>query len=484
MKKKGDRVNKNELNLSFTDLELSPEAMVQIGEAAVKAIVEHIKKLPEAPSFNLENSVETARSMREPPPERGADFASLLAFLMHQVIPLSIATPHPGYLAYIPGGGLYPSAIADFIAAATNRYVGAWFPAPAAARLEANVLEWFAQWMQYPQSARGILTSGGSLANFSAIVAARRHLLGDDLSNGTIYATNQAHLCIIKAAVLAGIPQSNIRILDVDENFRAIPDLFESAIKKDQKKGMKPFLIISSAGTTNTGAVDPLPDLASIAKSFGLWHHIDAAYGGFFNLCAEGKKILRGIDQSDSIVLDPHKGLFVPYGTGSLLVKDGELLRQAHMFSADYLQDLSIPEGEINATDYSPELSRSFRGLRVWLPLKLFGVQAFRENLAEKLRLTKWMYQQFLKEPGFECFSEPELSVIAFRYHPKRGEIKAFNRQLLEKINNSKRIYLSSTMLRGEFAIRVCILSFRTHQAVVEEAFEIIKTSARKLDSH
>jgi aromatic-L-amino-acid decarboxylase len=206
MKKKGDRVNKNELNLSFTDLELSPEAMVQIGEAAVKAIVEHIKKLPEAPSFNLENNVETARSMREPPPEGGADFASLLTFLMHQVIPLSITTPHPGYLAYIPGAGLYPSAIADFIAAATNRYVGAWFPAPAAARLEANVLEWFAQWMQYPQSARGILTSGGSLANFSAVVTARRHLLGDDLSNGTIYATNQAHLCIIKAAVLAGIP--------------------------------------------------------------------------------------------------------------------------------------------------------------------------------------------------------------------------------------------------------------------------------------
>ncbi len=484
MKKKEDKLGNNSQSPSNTNLELSSEAMTQIGEAAVKAIVEHIKNLPKAPSFNLENSIEIARSLREPPPEYGTDFNSLLNFFMNQVVPLSITTPHPGYLAYIPGGGLYPSAIAAFIAAATNRYVGTWFPAPAAARLEANVLEWFAQWMEYPQSARGILTSGGSLANFSAIVTARRHLLGDDLSLGTIYTTNQAHLCIVKAAVLAGIPQSNIRLLGVDENFRAIPDLFESAIKEDQKKGLRPFLLISNAGTTNTGAVDPMLDLASIAGNYGLWHHIDAAYGGFFNLCDEGKRVLKGIDHSDSIVLDPHKGLFVPYGTGSLLVKDGELLKQAHMFAADYLQDLSIPEGEINATDYSPELSRSFRGLRVWLPLKLFGVKAFRDNLAEKLQLTKWMYHQFLKQPNFECFSKPDLSVIAFRYHPKKGEINVFNKQLLEKINNSKRIFLSSTLLKGEFVIRVCILSFRTRKAIVEEAFDIIKTSAQELDGY
>ena len=467
--------------MKVTDLELTSEAMLQIGDAAIKAAVDHIIDLPNAPRSNLESGPEIARSLREPPPEKGTDFESLLDFLMNKVIPVSINTPHPAYMGYIPGGGLYPSAIADFLGAATNRFTGAWFAAPAAARLEANVLEWFSQWMGYPESARGILTSGGSLANFSAVVTARRYFLGDDISRGTVYASNQAHHCVMKTAILAGIPERNIRLLEVDANFRAIPDLFERAIKTDIRKGMKPFFLVASAGTTNTGAVDPMSELAIIAKKYGLWYHIDAAYGGFFNLCEEGEKILRGIERSDSIVLDPHKGLFIPYGTGSLLVKKGELLRRAHMLNADYLQDHTTPEGEVNASEYSPELSRSFRGLRVWLPLKLFGVQAFRENLAEKLYLTKWMYQRFLEEPGFECVAVPDLSVIAFRYRPGKGSVDAFNRQLLDKIVRSKKLFLSSTLLNKKFVIRVCILSFRTYQAEVEEAFEIIKTAAREL---
>jgi aromatic-L-amino-acid decarboxylase len=469
--------------MKATNLELTPEAMLQMGESAVKAVVDHIINLPSAPRSNLENSAEIVRSLREPSPEKGTDFESLLYFFMNKVIPVSINTPHPAYLGYIPGGGLYPSAIADFLGAATNRFTGAWFAAPAAARLEANVLEWFAQWMGYPESARGILTSGGSLANFSGVVAARKHLLGDDISRGILYASNQTHHSVMKVAFLAGIPERNIRLLDVDKNFRAIPDEFEKAIKKDEKNGIKPFFLVGNAGTTNTGAVDPLSELADIATKYGLWYHIDAAYGGFFNICEEGKKILRGLERSDSIVLDPHKGLFVPYGSGSLLVKDGELLKRAHILTAEYLQDHTTPEGEFNASEYSPELSRSYRGLRVWLPLKLFGVKAFRENLAEKLHLTKWMYQRFLEEPGFECVAVPDLSVIAFRYHPQKGNVDTFNRQLLEKIVKSQKLFLSSTLLDGEFVIRVCILSFRTHQPEVEEAFEIIKNAAKKLVS-
>jgi len=469
--------------MKATNLELTPEAMLQMGESAVKAVVDHIINLPSAPRSNLENSAEIVRSLREPSPEKGTDFESLLNFFMNKVIPVSINTPHPAYLGYIPGGGLYPSAIADFLGAVTNRFTGACFAAPAAARLEANVLEWFAQWMGYPESARGILTSGGSLANFSGVVAARKHLLGDDISRGILYASNQTHHSVMKVAFLAGVPERNIRLLDVDKNFRAIPDEFEKAIKKDEKNGMKPFFLVGNAGTTNTGAVDPLSELADIARKYGLWYHIDAAYGGFFNICEEGKKILRGLERSDSIVLDPHKGLFVPYGSGSLLVKDGELLRRAHILTAEYLQDHTTPEGEFNASEYSPELSRSYRGLRVWLPLKLFGVKAFRENLAEKLHLTKWMYQRFLEEPGFECVAVPDLSVIAFRYHPQKGNVDTFNRQLLEKIVKSQKLFLSSTLLDGKFVIRVCILSFRTHQPEVEDAFEIIKNAAKKLVS-
>ncbi|MDZ7289586.1 MAG: pyridoxal-dependent decarboxylase [candidate division KSB1 bacterium] len=464
------------------NLELSPEAMQRMGETCLRAVVDHIATLPDSPRSNLDNIAEIAKALREPPPETGMDFDTLLKFLMERVIPVSINTAHPAYMGYIPGGGLYPSAIADFLAAATNRYVGVWYAAPAAARLEANVLEWFAQWMGYPASARGIMTTGGSLANFSAIVAARKHILGDDIAKGTLYCSDQTHHCVMKAAMLAGIPEKNLRLLPPDENFRAVPERFETAIKADLEKGFKPFLVVGNAGTTNTGAVDPLPDLAEISRRFSLWYHIDGAYGGFFNLCDEGKRKLAGIELSDSMVLDPHKGLFTPYGCGSLLVKDGECLRRAHTLTADYMQDQFTPEGETNFAEYSPELSRSFRGLQVWLPLKLFGVQAFRENLAEKLQLTQWMYHHFLTEPGFECLSVPDLSVITFRYRPQRGDIETFNRRLLENIVKSKKLFLSSTLLNGAFVIRVCILSFRTHQAEVEEAFEMIKAAARELE--
>lgn len=465
-----------------TDLELSAEAMLRMGRSAVEAVVNHIINLPEAPRSNLENSLKIVRSLREPSPEKGMNFESLLDFFMNEVIPVSINTPHPDYLGYIPGGGLYPSAVADFLGAATNRFTGAWFAAPAAVRLETNVLEWFAEWMGYPQSTRGILTSGGSLANLSAVVTARRHLLGEDISRGVVYASDQTHHCVMKVAFLAGIPEQNIRLLSVDKNFKAVPEYFEKAIKVDLKKGRKPFFLVGNAGTTNTGAVDPLPQLAEIAKKYGLWFHIDAAYGGFFNLCKDGKKVLKGLEKSDSIVLDPHKGLFVPYGSGSLLVKDGELLRSAHMLTAEYLMDHTTPEEEMDSSEYSPELSRPYRGLRVWLPLKLFGVKAFRENLAEKLQLTQWMYKRFLEEPGFECMNVPELSVIAFRYRPKKGDVEEFSRKLLAYIVKSKKLFLSSTLLNGKFVIRVCVLSFRTHQAEVEQAFEIIRKAAKKLD--
>jgi aromatic-L-amino-acid decarboxylase len=469
--------------MKVTNLELSRREMLRMGESALRAVVDHIAKLPDGSCNDLDQYPSVADSLMEHPPEKGMDFEPVLDFLMNKAIPASMTHPHPAFMGYIPAGGLYPSAVADFIAAATNRYVGVSFAAPALARLERAVLDWFVEWMGYPSSARGILTSGGSLANFSAVVTARKHLLGDDLSRGIIYMSNQTHHCVIKVANLAGIPEKNIRMLDVDENFRAVPEYFESAIKEDLGKGLKPFLLVGNAGTTNTGAVDPLMELGDVAKRFGLWYHLDAAYGGFFNLCEEGRKVLNGIECSDSVVLDPHKGLFVPYGTGSLLVRDGELLRRAHVMSADYIQDHPVPEHEWDAADYSPELSRSFRGLRVWLPLKLFGVRAFQENLSEKLQLTQWIYRRLSEEPGFECLSHPELSAFAFRYRPKTGERDVFNRKLLKAIVESKKLYLSSTLLGGEFVIRICILGFRTHKPEVERAFELIKTTARNLEA-
>jgi glutamate/tyrosine decarboxylase-like PLP-dependent enzyme len=270
-------------------------------------------------------------------------------------------------------------------------------------------------------------------------------------------------------------------LLPSDDRFRAIPELFEQAIRQDVQHGLRPFLLVANAGTTNTGAIDPLPELAEIARRHGLWYHLDAAYGGFFNLCPEGQKRLGGLSLSDSLVLDPHKGLFLPYGSGSLLVKEGELLRQAHSMSAPYLQDHPVPEEEYNPTDYSPELSRGYHGLRVWLPLKYYGVRRFRENLAEKLRLAHWLAQRLEKEKHCALLSPPDLSVVSFRFVPPGVDAEQFNRQLLKNILASKKLFISSTLLRGQFVLRACILSFRTHAAEVEEAADIICGAARQL---
>jgi len=241
--------------------------------------------------------------------------------------------------------------------------------------------------------------------------------------------------------------------------------------------------VVANAGTTNTGAIDPLPEIADVCQRHGLWLHVDAAYGGFFRLVPGGEKLLPGFERADSLTLDPHKGLFLPYGTGLLLVRDAEALRRAHQLRAGYLQDLQHPPGAVSFADISPELSREFRGLRLWLPLKLFGVAAFRDNLREKLELARWAWEELRAEPGFECLDEPQLSVVAFRYRPRHGDPDEFNQRLLQRVNGRRHVYLSSTRLRGMYVLRICVLSFRTHTREIRTAVEDVVDSARELEA-
>jgi len=284
--------------------------------------------------------------------------------------------------------------------------------------------------------------------------------------------------------VLAGFPWRNVRKARSTPELRVDVEALRELIRADRAAGLQPFLIVGNAGTTNTGAVDPLVDLADLAAGESMWLHADAAYGGFFQLTDRGRGRLRGIERADSITLDPHKGLFLPYGTGSLLVRDGAKLREAHHVGAEYLQDLA-PEGDIpNFAEYSPELSREFRGLRVWLPVKLHGLDAFRAALDEKLDLARFLFEALRDTPGFEVPWEPELTVVPFRYRPRTEgvDVEEFNHRLLDRINASRRVFLSSTMIDGRFVIRACVVSVRTHRDRVEEAVDIIRTSARELD--
>jgi aromatic-L-amino-acid decarboxylase len=279
--------------------------------------------------------------------------------------------------------------------------------------------------------------------------------------------------------------------VDVDARYRMKVAHLRARVGEDRAQGHRPFLVVASAGTTNTGALDPLPELASFCAEEKLWLHVDGAYGGAFALCPEGRERLSGIDRADSITFDPHKGMFLPYGTGCLLVKDGATLRAAHSESAAYLQDISTdPDLPPSPADLGPELSRDFRGLRVWLPLMLHGAGAFREALSEKLELARVFHRglERLRQAGLpiEIVDAPQLSVVPFRLERRGGEglvaWNARNAALLQAINDRKRVFLSSTLLPGAdgevFTLRVCILSFRTHEVRIAQALEDVGAAA------
>jgi aromatic-L-amino-acid decarboxylase len=455
--------------------------MRSMADAATDYLVDFLQTRDRAPASDLDHALDLARSLREPVPESGDDFESLLRTIADGAAK-AFDTAGPGYLAFIPGGGLFAASIADYVACTVNRFVGIWNPAPVLAQMEWTAVRWFCDLFGYPEAARGILTSGGSMANFSAIVTARTARLPENFLAGTLYTTDQTHASVAKAAALAGFPVANVRRVPTTRELRMDLDGLRRTLDDDRAAGFQPFCLIASAGTTNTGAVDPLAEAASLARREGLWLHVDGAYGGFFQLTDRGRARLAGIERADSIVLDPHKGLFLPYGTGALLVRDGPALRAAHQVGAHYLQDLA-PEGEIpNFADYSPELSRDFRGLRVWLPIKLHGLGAFREALDEKLDLARLLYQELQSTPGFQLPWEPELTVVAFCYQPRGGDANHFNQRLLERINASRRIFLSSTMIGGRYVLRACVVSHRTHRDRIEEAVEIIRSAAAELD--
>ena len=467
-------------------LELSPAALCSLIDAAAQRIVAHIASLPDQPSADTEGGAALARSLAEPIPQSGRPAEELLDLLFDRVIPKSFNTAGPGYLAYIPGGGLPHSAVADLIADAVNRYVGVFAAAPGLAQIESNVVRWFADLVGYPHAARGILTSGGSLATFSALVAARRDRLPDDFLSGTLYASDQTHHALQKAALLAGFPPDNVREIPTDDAYRIRVPALAEAIAADRVAGRTPFFVAGNAGTTNTGAVDDLEAIAELAERERLWFHVDGAYGGFFLLTEEGRRRMAGIERADSIVLDPHKGLFLPYGTGALLVKDGEALKRAHALSADYMPSMQEDPDLVDFNMLSPELSRDFRGLRVWLPLKMHGIGPFRANLEEKLALARHAARQLARMPGIEILAEPQLSILAFRLARAGLDLPALdrlNRELLQRINAKQRVYLTGTMLRGCFAIRICVLSFRTHRDRMDQGLDDIRAAIEEAGS-
>lgn len=458
-------------------LELDGQQIRQMVAAVGRKIADFVDTLPEQPAVKLDGSRKIAARMDEPPPVAPMPFRRLLGDLTNAVIPASLNTASPGYLGFIPGGGLVHAAIADLLSGAVNRYTGLWMPAPGLVQLETSVIRWLCAWLGYPADAGGVLLSGGSLANLSAVVAARARQ--PRWRDGVIYTTGLTHHSVQKAAHIAGFLPEQVRAVAVDGAFRMDPLALAAAVRGDREAGRVPLMVVASAGSTAVGAVDPLPELAAFCQQSGLWLHVDGAYGGCFVLTERGKRALDGIALADSVALDPHKGLFLPYGTGCLLVRDREALRAAFVVSSDYLPPPSEDGDRWDFADLGPELSRPARGLRLWLPLKMHGVGAFRDALDEKLDLAREAAERIAALPHVRMVSLPVLSLFTFRVEPPGmppEEWDGLNKRVLARVNQKQRVFLTgATVSEGRervFVIRVCVLSFRTHQAQIDVLVE------------
>ena len=418
-----------------------------------------------------------------------ADIETLLRFYRRAVDTTGILPASGGQLGYIPGGGLFPSALGDFLADISNRYSGVAFAGPGAARMEWALVDWMCRLVGYPNGAAGDLTSGGSIATLSALVVARDARGGGpaDIPDTCIYLTRQAHHCIDTALHVAGLSSIRKRIVPMDANFRLDVAALESLVETDLAQGLRPWLVVGSAGTTDTGAVDPIAQIAEVAARHGLWFHLDAAYGGFFLLCDEGREKLAGIAAADSIVMDPHKGLGIPYGSGAVLVRNGRLLAESFSYYADYMQDAKRPGHdpgmEFSPSEFSPELTRPFRGPRLWFPLKLFGLAPFRAALAEKIWLARYFHDRISTMEGFETGPRPDLSIVTFRYRPGGGDANTFNRRLLAAVHDDGKVFLTSTLIDGVFTLRLAVLNFRTHLDRIDYLLELLQRKAGELSA-
>jgi glutamate/tyrosine decarboxylase-like PLP-dependent enzyme len=451
------------------------------------AVVEHTNRylagIATAPANGTRP--DNSRALLDSPiAEEGIGIAEALALLGDNVDAVGVNTTSGRYLGYIPGGGLFHAALGDYMAAIANRYAGLFFACPGAVRIENMLLRWMSGEVGYPASAAGNLTSGGSLANLAAVVAARDacEISGDVAGSAVVYSTEHTHHCVDKALHVAGLGRVVKRRVGVDANYRMQASDLRRAVAADRAAGLRPWLLVASAGTVNAGSVDPLAELGEVAAELGLWFHVDGAYGGLFALCPEGRAVLGGIELSDSLVLDPHKSLFLPYGTGTVLVKDRRKLHAAFNAEADYIEDLLGVDEEPSPADLSPELTKHFRGLRLWLPLKLVGVAPFRAALSEKIHLARYFHERLTAVEGFEVGPPPDLSVVTYRYVPRRGDADEFNHRLMHAVQREGRVFVSSTRVGGRLVLRAAVLSFRTHLDEIDEALDALQQTALRLE--
>jgi aromatic-L-amino-acid/L-tryptophan decarboxylase len=455
--------------------------MRALGYRTVDTIIAWLENA-HAPPLRRASPSEMRERLGGPPSDNGMPFEEVLGTIASDVLPFGSRVFHPAFFAFIPGSGTWPGALGDFIASAANVYAGSWMESAGASQIEIEVLRWFADWIGFPPAAGGVLVSGGSAANTTALACARENIAGAMAPDLVAYLPDQAHSSLARAARVLGFGPAQVRVLPVDDDHRLRPRALEGAMKADISARLRPLFVAVSGGSTNTGAVDPLEELAAIAHEHGAWLHVDAAYGGFAILTERGREQLRGVELADSVTLDPHKWLYQPYECGALLVRDATTLDAAFAITPDYLRDSVAATGEVNFADRGMQLTRTSRALKVWMSLQYFGIDAFRAAIDRSLDLAELAVRYIERSPVLELAAKPSLGIVCFRRRFDEDE-DARNAGLVSALERSGAGLVSSTRLRGRYAIRLCPLNHKTRAEDVERVLAFLETAEPETES-
>ncbi|MGI9305117.1 MAG: pyridoxal phosphate-dependent decarboxylase family protein [Gammaproteobacteria bacterium] len=464
---------------SHSTLELEPEHMRALGYRVVDMLVEHYTSLPDKPVTGHASRQTMEALLHEPPPELPADPEHVLAQLERDVFPNNMYGNHPRFFAFIPGPSSYIGALGDALASGFNVINALWKESSAATQIELTTIDWLRELCGLPESAGGLFVSGGSVANLTALAAARQTRLGHEFHNAVVYCSEQTHASLSKGLRILGFAPERVIRIEVDQAFRLSMDALTRQVVRDKAESLRPFCVVANAGTTNTGAIDPLPEIAALCKQHGMWFHIDGAYGAAAVLTAEGRRALSGLELADSVAIDPHKWLFQPFEIGCVIVRDARLLPQAFGAEHEYMQDAAVNDGEreINFCDYGIQLSRGFRALKLWMSLKVFGLRAFREAIERGMALAETAEQLLAERSCFEIVTPAQLGIVSFRYLPPAGselDADSVNAGIVEACIDDGYAMVSSTILRSQTVLRLCTINPRTTGEELRKTVELI----------
>ena len=463
-------------------LRMSPDLMRELARQVTEILVERSERLPGDRAWDGEFKQElTARLMGEPP-ETGRPPSEVVDRAVRDILSPALRHDHPRAFGFVPSAPTWPGVLADFLVSGFNINAASWLSASGPSQLEAVVIDWFRRWLGYPETAGGILTSGGSASALDALVAARE--AAGNPARPVVFMSDQSHSAQARAARIIGIRPDHVRALPTGDGFRLDPATLASTVATDRAAGCAPIAVCANAGSSSTGAVDPLREIADFCSAQGIWLHVDAAYGGLAAVTESGAHLLRGIERADSIGLDPHKWFFQPYEAGCLLVRDVRTLERAFAIHHDVLQDSVWGGNHPNQADRGLQLSRRDRALKIWMSVQIFGMAAFRAAVAQGIELAERAARYVADSPLLELMTPASLGIVCFRVNPgaraaDEGALHQLNRNVLARVFWEDRAFLSSTLLRRQFALRMCVINHTTTWDDVRETLETIERFGR-----